>query len=150
VPTPGVTVTAITTIDQMEDYERISSWGFNLLPNPSYDHVVLRGRERWDEQQARWYQYYLGLLDGQPAGGAYVSLWERVPTIYGVVTSPPARNRGVAGQVMRHLVRDILGQGHPWTCLYVAHGNPAENLYVSLGYTALRQLTTYQWGEARW
>lgn len=146
----GVIAGPVRTIEEMQAYERISSWGFSHQPNPSPDHLVLRGRERWDEQQARWYQYYLGRLHGEPVGGAYVSLWERVPTIYGVVTLPTARNQGVAGQVMRYLVQDTLALGFPWTCLYVAVGNPAENLYRSLGYLPLLEQTTFQWGEPRW
>lgn len=148
--TPDITVGPVRIIEEMQAYERISSWGFSHQPNPSQDHVVMRGRERWDEQHARWYQYYLGRLRGEPASGAYVSLWERVPTIYGVVTLPSARNQGVAGQVMRYLVHDTLALGFPWTCLYVAVGNPAENLYRSLGYIPLFEQTTFQWGEPRW
>jgi GNAT superfamily N-acetyltransferase len=149
-PSPDVTVGPITSIDEMQAYERISSWGFNHQQYPSMDHVLTRGRERWDEQQARWYQYYLGRLRGDPVGGAYISLWERVPTIYGVATIPPARNHGVAGAILRYLVHDILQQGFDWTCLYVAFGNPAEQLYQSLGFTALLDQTTFQWGDARW
>ena len=149
-PEPGVTVAPIMTIEEMQTYERISSWGFNNQPAPSQDHIVMRGRERWDEQQAQWYQYYLGRSNGEPAGGAYVSLWERVPTIYGVVTAPPLRGRGVAAHVMTRLVRDTLARGFPWTCLYVALDNPAERLYTSLGFTFLLEQTTLQWGEPRW
>lgn len=146
----GIQVTPVSTIADMQAYERISSWSFNHQQNPSLDHVAMRGRERWDEQQARWYQYYLGQLRGEPVSGAYVSLWERVPTIYGVATIPPARKQGVAGHVLRYLVRDTLQGGFAWTCLYVAIGNPAEMLYQSLGFTGLLDQTTYQWGDPRW
>nr|MBA3825359.1 hypothetical protein [Ktedonobacterales bacterium] len=100
-PLADVRVAPVTTMAQMQSYERISSWSFAHQPNPSLDHLVVRGRERWDEQQARWYQYYLGYLNEEPVSGAYVSLWERVPTIYGVATLPTARQRGVAGAVLR-------------------------------------------------
>lgn len=147
---PEVNVGPIRNIEEMQAYERISSWGFNHQPAPSREHIIMRSRERWDEQQAQWYQYYLGRFKGEPGGGAYVSLWERVPTIYGVVTAPPARGNGVAGRVMTRLVNDTLARGFPWTCLYVALGNPAEQLYSSLGYTFLLEQTTFQWGESRW
>ena len=148
--TADVSVGSIRTIEEMQAYERISSWGFNHQPTPSHEHIVMRARERWDEQQAQWYQYYLGRFKGEAAGGAYVSLWERVPTIYGVVTAPPARGNGVAGHVMSRLVSDTMARGFPWTCLYVALGNPAEQLYRSLGYVFLLEQTTFQWGESRW
>ncbi len=147
---PEVRVIPVATMSQMQSYERISSWSFAHQPNPSLDHLLVRGRERWDEQQGRWYQYYLGYLNAEPVSGAYVSLWERVPTIYGVATLPAARQRGVAGQVLRELVHETLRGGFPWTCLYVALGNPAENLYRGLGFTALLEQSTYYLGDARW
>jgi GNAT superfamily N-acetyltransferase len=149
-PAPDVTVASVATLQEMQTYERISSWSFNHQQHPTLDHVLARGRERWDEQNARWYQYYLGRLRGEPVSGAYVSLWERVPTIYGVATTPPARRHGVAGHVLRLLVRDTLAMGFAWTCLYVAVGNPAELLYKSLGFTPLLEQSTYQWGEPHW
>jgi GNAT superfamily N-acetyltransferase len=148
--TPDIIVAPIATLQEMQTYERISSWGFNHQQHPTQDHVLVRGRERWDEQQAHWYQYYLGRLRGEPVSGAYVSLWERVPTIYGVATIPPARQHGLAGHVLRHLVRETLAMGFAWTCLYVAVGNHAEQLYQSLGFSALLDQTTYQLGESRW
>jgi GNAT superfamily N-acetyltransferase len=149
-PASEITVAPVATLQEMQAYERISSWSFNNQQHPSLDHVLVRGRERWDEQQARWYQYYLGRWRGEPASGAYVSLWERVPTIYGVATIPPARKHGVAGHVLRYLVRETLALGFVWTCLYVTVGNPAERLYQNLGFTALLEQTTYQWGDPRW
>ena len=149
-PATDVVVTPVNSIAEMQAYERISSWGFNHQQFPSADHVQLRGRERWDEQQARWYQYYLGRMRSEPVSGAYVSLWEQVPTIYGVATIPPARQHGVAGHVLRYLVRETLQNGFGWTCLYVAVGNPAELLYQSLGYSGLLDQTTLQWGDPRW
>jgi GNAT superfamily N-acetyltransferase len=149
-PLPHVTAAPVSTMSQMQAYERVSSWSFGHQPNPSLDHLLVRGRERWDEQQARWYQYYLGYLNGEPVSGAYISLWERVPTIYGVATLPAARQQGVAGQVLRYLVHETLLGGYEWTCLYVALGNPAENLYRSLGFTTLLEQSTYHWGDPRW
>jgi GNAT superfamily N-acetyltransferase len=149
-PLTDVRVIPVSTMAQMQSYERISSWSFAHQPNPSLDHLLVRGRERWDEQQARWYQYYLGYVRDEPVSGAYVSLWERVPTIYGVATLPAARQRGVAGQVLRDLVHETLQSGFQWTCLYVALGNPAENLYRSLGFTTLLEQSTYYLGDPRW
>ena len=110
-PLTEVRVIPVATMAQMQSYERISSWSFAHQPNPSLDHLLVRGRERWDEQQARWYQYYLGYFRDEPVSGAYVSLWERVPTIYGVATLPAARQRGVAGAVLRALVHETLVSG---------------------------------------
>jgi GNAT superfamily N-acetyltransferase len=146
-PSPGVRVTPIRTLEEMMAYERISNWGFNHNQFPMQEHVRMRARERMEEQQAQWYYYYLGWLNGEPVGGAYVSLWETVPTIYGVVTTPPARGHGVAGQVMKQLVDDTLARGFEWTCLYVAAGNPAERLYRALGYEVLLEQDTYDWQE---
>ena len=145
-PQPGVTVDLVASINEMQEYERISAWGFNDIEHPSSERLLVKGRERWDEQQARWYQYYVGKLNGVIAGGAYISLWERVPTIYGVVTAPPARRHSIAAQVMYRLVQDTLQLGYPWTCLYVRVENPAENLYQLLGYTFLFEMTTLHWG----
>ncbi len=146
----AVVVQPVKDIAQMQQYERISSWGFNHQEYLSPEYVQMRARERWDEQESRWYQYYLGFLNGNPVSGAYVSLWEQVPTIYGVATIPPARRQGVAGWVLRVLVQDVLRAGFPWSCLYVAAGNPAQMLYESLGFTPLLEQTTLQWGESRW
>jgi GNAT superfamily N-acetyltransferase len=147
---PLVTVALITSLAEIREYERISQWGFNNDPNPSVDFLSLRSRERWDEHQAQWYRYYLGRLNGYPAGGAYVSLWEKVPTIYGVVTAPTMRGQGIAGQVMTRLVQDTLNHGFGWTCLYVARGNPARRLYEELGYSYLLEFVTYQWHDTYW
>ncbi len=138
-------VAPITSIEQMEHYERISQWGFSSNPQPTPQQITLRGQERWDEQAAHLYQYYMGWLAGEPVSGAYVSLWERVPTIYGVVTVPPARRTGAAAAVMQHLVRVTLDRGMPWTCLYVAAGNPAQHMYERLGYVPLIEQTTFTW-----
>lgn len=142
---PDLIVAPVATREQMDQYERISQWGFNDNPMPAAQQVVLRRQERWDEQINHLYQYYMGWLEGRPVSGAYVSLWERVPTIYGVVTAPSARRTGAASQVMLHLVGDILARGFAWTCLYVAVGNPAQQLYERLGYVPLLEQTTYSW-----
>ncbi len=142
-PAKDVETEPIRSIYDMKEYERIAAWGFNNQQYISNDYLTMRSGERWEEQQSQWYQYYIGKISGQVVSGAYISLWERVPTIYGVVTIPTARGRGAAGSVMIALVKDIIGRGFPWTCLYVALGNPAEKLYTDLGYTFLLTLSTY-------
>ena len=140
-------IAPITSRAQMEQYERISQWGFNDNPYPDAHQVRMRGQERWDEESTQLYHYFMAWINGDPVSGAYVSLWEQVPTIYGVVTIPPARRTGAAALVMHQLVRSTLDRGFPWTCLYVAVGNPAQRLYESLGYTPLLEQSTYIWRE---
>jgi predicted GNAT family acetyltransferase len=83
-------------------------------------------------------------LDGQRlVGGCYASLFEDIPTVMGVYTMPDVRHRGVAGQLVTHVVCDLAGAGRPVCCLFVERHNPAKNLYSELRFVPLVDMLTY-------
>jgi predicted GNAT family acetyltransferase len=61
----------------------------------------------------------------------------------GVYTMPDARHRGVAGQLVGHVVCDLAGHGQPVCCLFVERHNPAKNLYGELSFEPLVDMLTY-------
>jgi GNAT superfamily N-acetyltransferase len=143
---PGTYQTTIQPIaqrDHMLAYEYGSRLCFYEESEPVETMVSQRAVERWQEQQAGWYRYYAA-LDGQRLlGGCYASLFEDIPTVMGVYTMPDARHRGVAGQLVAHVVCDLAGDGRPVCCLFVEKNNPAKNLYRELRFEPLVDMLTY-------
>lgn len=142
---PRVTVLPIATWHEMWRYEHISRQCFYDDPRPSDALVGQRASERWREQEHGWCRYFQAYLDGTLAGGCYVSLYEDVPTIMGVCTLPQARQQGVATALLARTVESVMSPTNDTTCLFVEVGNPAENLYRSLGFVPLLRTDTYQW-----
>jgi GNAT superfamily N-acetyltransferase len=143
---PGTYQTTIQPIalqNHMLAYEYGSRLCFYGEAEPVETMVSQRAVERWQEQQAGWYRYYAA-LDGQRlVGGCYASLFEDIPTVMGVYTMPDARRRGVAGQLVTHVVCDLAGTGRQVCCLFVERHNPAKNLYTELRFVPLVDMLTY-------
>lgn len=142
---PAVGVTPITNFDAMWRYEYGSRQNFFDEPEPVDALVDHRARERWREQEHGWSRYYQAHLHGRVAGGCYISLFEDVPTLLGVYTLPAARRNGVATAMLAHAVAETIRPGHDMSCLFVKHGNPAEQLYRELGFVPLVDEQTYAW-----
>ncbi len=144
-PNPAVTVAPITTWAAMWHYEYGSRQAFFDDPAPATSVVDHRARERWREQEYGWCRYYVATLDGRMVGGCYVSLWEEIPTLMGVYTTPEARGRGVASAAIQRAIADVIQPGRDVCCLFVKVGNPAERLYRELGFVRLLNEDTYLW-----
>lgn len=142
---PAVVVVPITTFEAMWQYEYGSRQNFFDESEPIDVLVEQRARERWREQEHGWSRYYVAQLNGRFAGGCYVSLFEDVPTLLGVYTVSEARRNGVATAMLARTVGDIVHPGHETCCLFVKHGNPAEQLYRQLGFVPLVDEQTYVW-----
>ncbi len=137
------TIQPIAHRNHMLAYEYGSRLCFYGESEPAETMVSQRATERWQEQQAGWYRYYAA-VDGQRlVGGCYASLFEDIPTVMGVYTMPDVRHRGVAGQLVTHVVCDLAGAGRPVCCLFVERHNPAKNLYSELRFVPLVDMLTY-------
>jgi GNAT superfamily N-acetyltransferase len=82
---------------------------------------------------ARW---YLATVDGRPAGTAILFQGPAAAQVLAVGTLPSLRGRGVAGAVMRHLIREWQAIGHGFLFLDTTPGSDAERLYRKLGFTS--------------
>lgn len=142
---PAVNAAPVTTWQAMCAYERGSRQAFFDDSNPAATTVLQRARDRWREQEHGWCRYFTALLRGTMVGGCYVSLFEDVPTIMGVYTVREARRQGVATALLARATEEIVQQGRRACCLFVRHGNPAEHLYLQLGFVPLADERTYVW-----
>ena len=140
---PGVRIELVTNFDAMRAYEHGSRRSFYDDERPNERMVASRAADRWRQQQQGWYRYYLALLNNRIVGGCYVTLWEDIPTIMGVYTLAEARGQGVATSLLAHVTSEITRSGRDPYCLYVKHDNPAQNLYLRLGFERLATEETY-------
>jgi len=84
----------------------------------------------------------VGELDGQVAGRASLGSVEGVAELYGVVTDPPFRRRGVAATICSALVDRHVDEGG--TLVFLDAENPgAEALYEGLGFRRVGARLTY-------
>lgn len=142
---PAVGIVPITSFEAMWQYEYGSRQNFFEEPEPVNALVEHRARERWREQEHGWSRYYQARLHGRVAGGCYISLFEDVPTLLGVYTLAEARRNGVATTMLARAIDEVIRPGHDMTCLFVKHGNPAEQLYRQLGFVPLVDEKTFVW-----
>lgn len=142
---PEITVSLITSWQAMYDYEYGSQQIFFDEAQPSTVNVMQRARDRWREQEHGWCRYYKAMLANAMVGGCYISLFEDVPTIMGVYTLPLARHKGIGTALLARTIDDVVRQGRTDTCLFVRHGNPAEKLYLQLGFVGLATENAYVW-----
>lgn len=144
-----VTTQPVGVWDEMWQYEYGSRRSFFDEAHPQDVVVRQRARDRWREQEQGWCRYYIATLEGHPVGGAYVTLFEEIPTIMGVYTVEEARQRGVATALLARTIGEIIRPGRDICCLFVKHGNPAEQLYRQLGFVPLVDELTYNWEQNR-
>jgi predicted GNAT family acetyltransferase len=84
----------------------------------------------------------VGELDGQVAGRASLGTVEGVAELYGVVTDPPFRRRGVAATVCSALVERLFREGG--SLVFLDAENPgSEALYAGLGFRRIGDRVTY-------
>lgn len=143
---PVAQVTTVSTWNAMWAYEYGSRRAFYNDPRPDEGMVTARARERWRQLEQGWYRYYNALIGDRVVGGAYVTLWEDIPTIMGVYTAEEARGQGVATAVLAQVTADLARQGREMCCLYVKQGNPAQRLYRALGFVPLATEEDYVHG----
>ena len=84
----------------------------------------------------------VGEVDGQVAGRASLGTIEGVAELYGVVTDPPFRRRGVAATICSALVERLFRDGG--SLVFLDTENPgAEALYAGLGFARIGDRLTY-------
>jgi GNAT superfamily N-acetyltransferase len=142
-PNPAVIISPIVTWQAMLEYEHGSREAFFEDTYPSEHAVLQRARDRWREQEHGWCRYYAALIHGEMVGGCYISLYEDIPTLMGVYTAAAARRQGVATALLARAIQDTIHPGRDLFCLFVRHGNSAEQLYRQLGFVGLCDEDTY-------
>ncbi len=140
---PMVTTRPVQSWDDMWAYEYGSRRSFFDEAYPQDVVVRQRARDRWREQEQGWCRYYIATLENRVVGGAYITLFEEIPTIMGVYTVEEARHRGVATALLAQTIGEIIRPGRDICCLFVKHGNPAEQLYRRLGFVPLVDELTF-------
>lgn len=84
----------------------------------------------------------VGELDGVVAGHASIGAIEGVAELYGVVTDPPFRRRGVAATLCSALIQRHFDEGG--TLVFLDAENPgAEALYTRLGFRGIGARLSY-------
>jgi GNAT superfamily N-acetyltransferase len=103
-------------------------------------------REQWDlfvehqfTAQSRHYESYEGtsydvvLVDGAPAGRLIVARWAEELRVVDIALMPEHRGRGIGGKLMRALIEEA-DVGGVKTSIHVERFNPAQRLYLRLGF----------------
>ena len=165
---PAVVITPITRCDEMMAYEDGNRQAFFDEMGAALGDVAMRARQRWQEQERGWCQYYVATLGNGVIGGCYITSFEEIPTIMGVYTLEQARRQGVATALLARVIADMLparrqaqlvpvppdgspspaqfaSTGRELCCLFVKHGNPAGQLYRQLGFVPLVDELTFDW-----
>lgn len=74
-------------------------------------------------------------LDGQPAGGAAMSIRDGVALLFGDATLPAARGRGLQQALIRHRVRLAAEAGCEWVMATVIPGSGSHRNYERAGFS---------------
>jgi ribosomal protein S18 acetylase RimI-like enzyme len=142
---PAVRIALATSFDAIRAYEHGSRRSFYDDDQPDERMVASRAGDRWRQQEQGWYRYYIAIWQQRVVGGCYVTMWEDIPTLMGVYTVAEARNQGIATTLLAHASGEIVRSGRDPYCLYVKHDNPAQRLYLHLGFEPLASEETYLW-----
>jgi ribosomal protein S18 acetylase RimI-like enzyme len=110
------------------------------LSDDVLDQLVRRTREVFLRAGLRW---FVGSIDGHPAG--YASLLSLAGTGYldNVVTMPGYRRRGVASAAVTAAVRASLDRGDANVFLLAEAGGEAQRLYERLGFTVAASVESF-------
>jgi ribosomal protein S18 acetylase RimI-like enzyme len=111
-------------------------------------------RRQFDAQTYHYQTYFPGaafqiiLQEGEPIGRLYV---DRAPDqlhIIDIALLPAARGQGIGTALLRDLLEEGEGKGLP-ARIYVELDNPAQNLYLRLGFEPIKQEGMYCLMERR-
>ncbi len=80
--------------------------------------------------------FYIGYLEGQPAGVCHLLRDGATAGIYAVGTVKPLRRRGVCSTLMARAIADAQAAQCDVICLSTTAGSDAERLYQRLGFEA--------------
>jgi len=78
--------------------------------------------------------FYIGRLEGQPAGVCHLLRDGATAGIYAVSTLKPLRRRGVCSTLIARAVADAQSAGCDVICLSTISGGDVERLYQHLGF----------------
>lgn len=98
---------------------------------------VAQLRNRWREQEMGWRQLLVAEQDGRLVGTVSMRVIDgKKPSIHLIAleVSPPERNRGLGGHIVRHVLRIAKRAGCRRVFLDVRADNPAHRLYYRLGF----------------
>src|SRR5262249_23222884 len=104
------------------------------------DQLTARSREIFHPAGQRW---YVGSIDGEPAGYTSVLPLEGVAYLDNVVTMPAFRRRGVASATVTAAVATAVEEGSDCGVLLAEAGAPPSRLYERLGFRTRAQVETF-------
>lgn len=104
------------------------------------DQMVARIRDVFLPAGLRW---FVGCLDGEPAGYTSVISLEGTGYLDNVVTMPNFRRRGVASATVRRAVRECMGRGDRCVFLLAEEGGAPQRLYERLGFRAAARVESF-------
>jgi ribosomal protein S18 acetylase RimI-like enzyme len=82
------------------------------------------------------------LVDGEPAGRFYVARGENEIHVIDIALLPPFRNRGIGSRLLGEILAEGERTGVKVT-IYVEKTNPAQRLYLRLGFVIIDQDDVY-------
>ncbi|MCM3170715.1 GNAT family N-acetyltransferase [Paenibacillus sp. MER 99-2] len=77
-------------------------------------------------------------------GFCLVTLWENLPLIYDIAVTPAYRSEGLGSYLLHHAIT-TLAPIYPVIRLFVTQGNPAEHLYIKVGFLSGDELSHLVW-----
>lgn len=115
-----------------------------------FTEIQTRGFLKDDESYEDWYTwlrkynhknlgnpnqiFYIGFIQGKPAGITLLLITEKIGGIYAVATLPEYRKRGISTAILKHATSFALAKGCDIIALQALHGTYAESLYTKLGF----------------
>jgi ribosomal protein S18 acetylase RimI-like enzyme len=79
-------------------------------------------------------EYYLGYVEGKPAGTSLLFSLMKTGGIFSVGTLKEYRRRGIATTLTLHAVRRSIEKGNDLHTLQTAKGGAGEQLYKKIGF----------------
>jgi ribosomal protein S18 acetylase RimI-like enzyme len=110
------------------------------LSDEVLDQMVARIRDDFVPAGLRW---YVGSVEGEPAGYTSVISLEGTGYLDNVVTMPAFRRRGVASATVTRAVRECMRQGDRCVFLLAEDGGAPQRLYESLGFRVATKVESF-------
>ncbi|MBI3442086.1 MAG: GNAT family N-acetyltransferase [Proteobacteria bacterium] len=82
--------------------------------------------------------------DGEIQSASIITLYHGKPLLADILTKPDAQGKGLAGRLIQRSIDALAAAGYRELYLVVTEGNPAEALYLKLGFGKLGPATPRQ------
>ncbi len=140
-PVPALSVERVTGERMLDVWGKTYHDGFGL-PDGFADTFVATFK-RAGFAASTPFRHYVGLLDGMPVACSTMFLDARAVGLWHIATLPPARGRGIGGEMTLTPLRDARALGYRLGTLYAAP--MGTSIYRRLRFREYHTLIQYQW-----